>query len=107
MKDDLATRKPGRWLVRLEALGVLALATFLVLAAVRVVHEASLQEVHPADVIVVFGAASMPGIPRPCCARVWITLSIFFSKALRRWSSQREAQLPIPVSAKAAWGAII
>jgi uncharacterized SAM-binding protein YcdF (DUF218 family) len=65
MKDDLATRKPGRWLVRLEALGVLALATFLVLAAVRVVHEASLQEVHPADVIVVFGAAEYAGHPSP------------------------------------------
>jgi uncharacterized SAM-binding protein YcdF (DUF218 family) len=65
MKQDLATRKPGRWLVRLEALGLLALATFLVLTAVRVVHEGSLQEVHPADVIVVFGAAEYAGHPSP------------------------------------------
>jgi uncharacterized SAM-binding protein YcdF (DUF218 family) len=65
MKEDLATRKPGRWLVRLEGLGVLALATFLVLTAVRVVHEGSLQEVHPADVIVVFGAAEYAGHPSP------------------------------------------
>jgi uncharacterized SAM-binding protein YcdF (DUF218 family) len=65
MKEDLATRKPGRWLVRLEVLGALALATFLVLTAVRVVHEGSLQEVHPADVIVVFGAAEYAGHPSP------------------------------------------
>jgi uncharacterized SAM-binding protein YcdF (DUF218 family) len=65
MKQDLATRKPGRWLVRLEVLGALALATFLVLTAVRVVHEGSLQEVHPADVIVVFGAAEYAGHPSP------------------------------------------
>ncbi|MFZ0418287.1 MAG: YdcF family protein [Candidatus Sulfotelmatobacter sp.] len=65
MKEDLATRKPGRWLVRLEVLGMLALATFLVLTAVRVVHEGSLQEVHPADVIVVFGAAEYAGHPSP------------------------------------------
>jgi uncharacterized SAM-binding protein YcdF (DUF218 family) len=66
MKLDLATwREPGRWLLRLEALGLLALATFLALTAARVVHEGSLQELHPADAIVVFGAAEYAGHPSP------------------------------------------
>jgi uncharacterized SAM-binding protein YcdF (DUF218 family) len=66
MKQDLVTRRePGRWLLRLEALGLLALATFLALTAARVVHEGSLQELHPADAIVVFGAAEYAGHPSP------------------------------------------
>ena len=66
MKQDLATRRaPGRWLVRLEALALLALATFLAVTAIRVVHEGSLQELHPADAIVVFGAAEYSGRPSP------------------------------------------
>jgi len=66
MKPDLVTRRePGRWLLRLEALGLLALATFLALTAARVVHAGSLQELHPADAIVVFGAAEYAGHPSP------------------------------------------
>ena len=66
MKPDLVTRRePGRWLLRLEVLGLLALATFLALTAARVVHEGSLQELHPADAIVVFGAAEYAGRPSP------------------------------------------
>jgi uncharacterized SAM-binding protein YcdF (DUF218 family) len=66
MKEDLATRRgPGRWLVRLEALGLLALATFLALTAGRVVHDGSRQELHPAGAIVVFGAAEYAGHPSP------------------------------------------
>ncbi|MFY9949870.1 MAG: YdcF family protein [Candidatus Sulfotelmatobacter sp.] len=66
MKQDLPTRRaPGRWLVRLEALALLALATFLAVTAIRVVHEGSLQELHPADAIVVFGAAEYSGRPSP------------------------------------------
>ncbi|MGA9508066.1 MAG: YdcF family protein [Candidatus Sulfotelmatobacter sp.] len=66
MKQDSAIRRaPGRWLVRLEALTLLALATFLAVTAIRVVHEGSLQELHPADAIVVFGAAEYSGHPSP------------------------------------------
>jgi uncharacterized SAM-binding protein YcdF (DUF218 family) len=66
MKEDLATRRePGRWLVRLEALGLLALAGFLVVTAVRIAREGSRQELHPADAIVVFGAAEYAGHPSP------------------------------------------
>src|ERR1700674_5430379 len=79
MKLDLATwREPGRWLLRLEALGLLALATFLALTAARVVHEGSLQELHPADAIVVFGAAEYSGHPSPVLrARLDHALELF------------------------------
>lgn len=66
MKEDLASRRePGRWLVRLEVLGLLALAGFLAVTAVRIVREGSRQELHPADAIVVFGAAEYSGHPSP------------------------------------------
>jgi uncharacterized SAM-binding protein YcdF (DUF218 family) len=66
MSDDSVNRHPRRrWLLRLEALGLLTLAAFLTLTAVRIVHEGSLQELHPADAIVVFGAAEYAGHPSP------------------------------------------
>ncbi|MFZ0201004.1 MAG: YdcF family protein [Candidatus Sulfotelmatobacter sp.] len=66
MSDEPAPRRAtGRWLLRLEALVVLALVGFLALTAVRVVHEGELQELHPADAIVVFGAAEYSGHPSP------------------------------------------
>ncbi len=66
MSDDHATRRAtGRWFLWLEALVVLALLGFLGLTAFRVVQEGSLQEVHRADAIVVFGAAEYSGHPSP------------------------------------------
>jgi uncharacterized SAM-binding protein YcdF (DUF218 family) len=66
MKEDLVIRRePGRWLMRLEALALLALAMFLAVTAIRVVQEGSLEELHPADAIVVFGAAEYSGRPSP------------------------------------------
>ena len=66
MSDDSANRHPRRrWLLRLEALGLAALAAFLTLTGVRIVREGSLQELHPADAIVVFGAAEYSGHPSP------------------------------------------
>ncbi len=66
MSDEAATRRAtGHWLLRLEALGVLAVGAFLALTAFRVVHEGRLQELHPADAIVVFGAAEYSGHPSP------------------------------------------
>jgi uncharacterized SAM-binding protein YcdF (DUF218 family) len=66
MNDDHATRRAtGRWFLWLEALGVLALAAFLALTAIRVVQEGSLEELHRADAIVVFGAAEYSGHPSP------------------------------------------
>jgi uncharacterized SAM-binding protein YcdF (DUF218 family) len=66
MNDDSVHRHPRRrWLLRLEALALAALAAFLALTAVRIVREGSLQELHPADAIVVFGAAEYAGHPSP------------------------------------------
>jgi len=69
MNDDSVNRHARRrWLLRLEALGLAALAAlavFLTLTGVRIAHEGSLQEVHAADAIVVFGAAEYAGRPSP------------------------------------------
>ena len=66
MSDDSADRHlRRRWLLRLEALGLAALVSFLSLTGIRIVREGSLQELHPADAIVVFGAAEYAGRPSP------------------------------------------
>ena len=66
MSPDSVNRHPrGRWLLRLEALVLAALAAFLTITAIRIVHDGSLQELHPADAIVVFGAAEYSGRPSP------------------------------------------
>jgi uncharacterized SAM-binding protein YcdF (DUF218 family) len=66
MSDDSVPRHTRRrWLLRIEALALLALAAFLALTAVRIVREGSRQELHPADAIVVFGAAEYSGHPSP------------------------------------------
>ncbi len=54
-----------RWWLRLLILAVIAVAAFLAVTAAHIVHTASLQEVHPADAIVVFGAAEYSGHPSP------------------------------------------
>ncbi len=66
MIDSSVNRHPRRrWLLRLGVLALLTLAAFLALTAVRIVHEGSRQEPHPADAIVVFGAAEYAGRPSP------------------------------------------
>jgi uncharacterized SAM-binding protein YcdF (DUF218 family) len=50
------------WVVVLAAAGV---AVFLGISSIQIVHEAGLQQVHPADAIVVFGAAEYAGRPSP------------------------------------------
>jgi uncharacterized SAM-binding protein YcdF (DUF218 family) len=66
MSTDVAARRSGgRWLVRLELLALLALASFLGWTAIGVVREGRMQEIHPADAIVIFGAAEYAGHPSP------------------------------------------
>ena len=66
MNDDSAERRAdGRWLLRLVALLVAALVVFLAITGVRIAREGSAQELHPADAIVVFGAAEYSGHPSP------------------------------------------
>src|SRR6201997_703256 len=54
-----------RWWFRLLVLIVGTVGLFLIVTAVRVIETASRQEVHPADAIVVFGAAEYSGHPSP------------------------------------------
>ena len=53
------------WWVRLLILAVFAVLMFLGVTAFQVVHSASLQELHRADALVVFGAAEYYGRPSP------------------------------------------
>jgi uncharacterized SAM-binding protein YcdF (DUF218 family) len=60
-----AERRPSPWPLWVVALAATAVAAFLGITSVQIVHEAGLQEVHPADAIVVFGAAQYAGRPSP------------------------------------------
>lgn len=66
MTDDFVMRHPRwKWLLWLEGLLLAALALFLTLTSVRIARAGSQQELHPADAIVVFGAAEYAGRPSP------------------------------------------
>lgn len=54
-----------RWWLRLLILAVIVAAAFLIVIAVQVVRTAALEQTHPADAIVVFGAAEYSGRPSP------------------------------------------
>jgi uncharacterized SAM-binding protein YcdF (DUF218 family) len=79
MTDENANRHPlRRWWLRLLILVVLAVALFLTVTAVEIVSTASLQQLHPADAIIVFGAAEYSGHPSPVLrARLDHALDIF------------------------------
>src|SRR4051794_3501373 len=67
-----------RWWLRLLILAIVAALSFLLITAIQVVHAASLQEVHSADAIVVFGAAEYSGRPSPVLkARLDHALDLF------------------------------
>jgi uncharacterized SAM-binding protein YcdF (DUF218 family) len=66
MSDDSANHRPRRRrLLQSAALALAALAAFLALTGVRIVREGSRQELHPANAIIVFGAAEYAGRPSP------------------------------------------
>jgi uncharacterized SAM-binding protein YcdF (DUF218 family) len=66
MTQDSANRPAQRsWLLRIEALVLFALVMFFFVTGFRIAHEGTLQELHPADAIVVFGAAEYAGRPSP------------------------------------------
>ncbi len=79
MSADHANRLPTwRWWLRLLSLAVAAVVLFLIVTAIRVVRTASLQELHSADAIVVFGAAEYSGRPSPVLrARLDHALDLF------------------------------
>ena len=79
MTDEAPNQHPQpRWWLRLLVLTVVAVVLFLAVTAVQVVHTASLEEIHPADAIVVFGAAEYSGRPSPVLrARLDHALEVF------------------------------
>jgi len=79
MTDGNANQPPRRrWWLRLLISAIVVVALFLTFTAVEVVRTASLQELHPADAIVVFGAAEYSGHPSPVLrARLDHALDIF------------------------------
>jgi uncharacterized SAM-binding protein YcdF (DUF218 family) len=75
-----ATNQPShpRWWLRLLVLILVLAAAFLALTAIQVAHTASMQEPHPADAIVIFGAAEYSGRPSPVLrARLDHALDLF------------------------------
>jgi len=79
MTDESANQPPlPRWWLRLLVLAVVAAVSFLTITALQVVHTASLEEIHSADAIVVFGAAEYSGHPSPVLrARLDQALDVF------------------------------
>lgn len=66
MNDDSAHRQRWpQWLLGLEGLVLIALVAFFAVTGVHIAHEGAQQQVHPADAIVVFGAAEYAGRPSP------------------------------------------
>jgi len=66
MSDAAVNRHPWRQrLLWIEGLLLAALVAFLTLTGILIAHEGSLQELHKADAIVVFGAAEYAGRPSP------------------------------------------
>src|ERR1041385_2473042 len=77
---DLSTNQhwPARWWVRLLVLLAGTVLLFLVVTIGRIVETADRQEIHPADAIVVFGAAEYSGHPSPVLrARLDHALDLF------------------------------
>lgn len=79
MTDAAANQPPHpRWWLRLLVLVLVVVASLLTITAVQVVHTASLQELHSADAIVIFGAAEYSGRPSPVLrARLDHALELF------------------------------
>ena len=65
--SEAAGKRPVRrhWMLQLVALVATVLLTWLASICVGIAGEASRQEIHPADAILVFGAAEYSGRPSP------------------------------------------
>jgi uncharacterized SAM-binding protein YcdF (DUF218 family) len=65
MSDDSGNRASRRWPLWIVSLFLAALLGFLAFVGIQIVRDGSLEELHPADAIVVFGAAEYSGHPSP------------------------------------------
>jgi uncharacterized SAM-binding protein YcdF (DUF218 family) len=65
MNPAAERRRGTTWPLWVVAGAATAVALFLGISSIQIVHEAGLQEVRPADAIVVFGAAEYAGRPSP------------------------------------------
>ncbi|MGH9537372.1 MAG: YdcF family protein [Terriglobales bacterium] len=65
MKVEANRRRQSPWPLWAVAGAAAAIAVLLSISSVQIVREAGMQEVHPADAIVVFGAAEYAGRPSP------------------------------------------
>jgi vancomycin permeability regulator SanA len=65
MNPAVQPHRRSRWLLWLLASAAVVVATCLALASVGIVQTAALEELHPANAIVVFGAAEYSGHPSP------------------------------------------
>lgn len=66
MSDNSGNRVLQRqWMVWLGGLLLVGFVAFLTVTSIQIVRESSLEELHPADAIVVFGAAEYSGRPSP------------------------------------------
>jgi uncharacterized SAM-binding protein YcdF (DUF218 family) len=77
---DRSANQPSRprWWLRVLIAATVLIAAVLGVTAVQIVHTASLEEIHPADAIVVFGAAEYSGRPSPVLrARLDHALDLF------------------------------
>src|ERR1700688_4390772 len=79
MTDAAPNQHPQMsWWLRLLVLAFVVLLFLLAVTAFQVVRTASLEEIHPADAIVVFGAAEYSGRPSPVLrARLDHSLDLF------------------------------
>ncbi|HEY3616916.1 MAG TPA: YdcF family protein [Candidatus Sulfotelmatobacter sp.] len=79
MTDAAPNQHPHMsWWLRVLVLAFVVLLLLLAVTAVQVVHTASLEEIRPADAIVVFGAAEYSGRPSPVLrARLDHALEVF------------------------------
>jgi uncharacterized SAM-binding protein YcdF (DUF218 family) len=66
MTETAAKQRPRHyWLLRLVVLAAAVLLLWFGVVCLQIVRQASQQELHPADAIVVFGAAEYAGRPSP------------------------------------------
>jgi len=60
-----ASNRRSHWITRLLLVVVLVIGAYLIFISSQIVSESSKQDLHPADAIVVFGAAQYDGHPSP------------------------------------------